>query len=146
VRGKSKERLDEPAIIEGIRRELAEVIETVHENPLNIRIANRFRDFYDNGFALDFRRRKDIVAFRGGERFRRGSQIENGHTIHIESEGSGIRAQVIFGFIKGDQKTVPGFHFSGCEEMETESRLSGSRLSVDEVHPAGDKTSVKDLI
>src|SRR5436190_14085824 len=45
VRGKSEERLDEPTVIKCIRRQLTEAIETIDEDPLNIRVANRFRDF-----------------------------------------------------------------------------------------------------
>src|SRR5688572_22306086 len=60
--GEPEKRLSEPAMMEWVRGQTAELSEAIDENAVRLELADRLRDLMADRFALDFGRRKNVVC------------------------------------------------------------------------------------
>lgn len=132
--GKAEEGLNQAPIMEGIRRELAKVIETVHNNSSSISLPDRLRDFQCDRLSFDLRGGKDVIGLHRRKNFGSGRQINDRNTVDIHAQRSGICAKMLLGLIKGNQNITCRISFSRSQEVKTESRLTCSGFAMGEVH------------
>ena len=82
--GESEKRLHQAALLEYVRSQIAEVSETVNEDPRRLDFLYRFRYLLAERFTLHFRGREHIVSLDFKKEFRRRGQIQNPHLIEVQ--------------------------------------------------------------
>ena len=144
MRGKAEKRLDQASMLESIDGQISEMAKTVHENPLRICLFNHFGYLQAGRLALHFGRSEDVIAMHFRERFGRQSEIQYSDTIDVQTERTRISADLTRKLAECDEKAA--LLLGSRQKMKTQRGFSGSRITMNKVHPTGQQPATKDMV
>src|SRR5262245_13151531 len=89
--GESKEGLRKPAMLEGVRRQIAEHTKAGHNDPLRIQLLKRLRHWLADRLPFHLERREDIVRLHRRKYLGRRREVENAHCRDIHGKRGSVK-------------------------------------------------------
>lgn len=118
--------------LEGIMRQVAELLHRVDEDAFGCLLADGFRDGLGDGAPLDLRRREQVVRASGREVLCRGVQIQGVYPVDVQLTCARIVQDLPRVLAQRDQETTLPFPAAGSREMQAHRGLARTGATFDE--------------